>query len=369
MQPESSMKETIKKILQSSKNKRISINELDDELKKRKINVFSDNDKRDQFVETIQDLIDDNILIPLKNASRIQQYGKLPNTFTIRKSAISEIFSPLTVEHRNELLSLSPRINIDYYATHAVQYVKDREFIFKIDELVRQNSVEELTVNERSYLLFGDEKAITIPADAAVDGNRILKNLKLTIEDIKAKKTYEPFFYAVKEYFSLEGESQAVRTALIVENKDTFWTLHLALTSGELKNVNMVVYGEGHAIHQKFAYFEMIGGSTSDRYFYFGDLDQEGIHIFNSLRKKFPAYDIKPAVKLYSIVLRKTGIEKAHPLRKKQVVGNSSLSPFIDFFEPDEKETIKKIVDERKYLPQEIFNKSDFPELKQHGIF
>lgn len=361
------MKDTIKKILQDSKTKRISITELVDELKKRRINIFSDESKKNKFVEIIQDLIDESILIPLKNALPLQQYGRLPRSFTIQKSIISEKFAPLPIEHRHELLSLSAPIKIDYYATHASQYAKDREFILKINDLIRQNNGDELTVNERSYLLFGDEKAITMPADAAVNGNKILKNLKITLEDIKAKRVYEPFFYTEEKYFSLAG--RAVRTILIIENKDTFWTLQEALKSGALDEVNMVVYGEGHAINQKFAYFEMIGGSTSDHYFYFGDLDQEGIHIFNSLRKKFLRYDIKPAVNLYTYILKKVGLEQAKPLRTRQKSGDLSLSPFIDFFRSDEKEMINKIICERKYLPQEIFNKTDLPELKRCGIF
>ena len=361
------MKEKIIKILQRKKTKRISITELGDELKKRRINIFSDESKKNQFVKIIQDLIDESILIPLKNALPLQQYGRLPRSFTIQKSIISEKFTPLPIEHRHELLSLLPPIKIDYYATHAAQYAKDREFILRINNLIRQNNFDELTVNERSYLLFGDEKAITMPADAAIDGNDILKNLKLTLENIKAKRVYEPFFYTEKKYFSLAG--QAVRTILIIENKDTFWTLQQALKSGDLDEVNMVVYGEGHAINQKFAYFEMIGGSTSDNYFYFGDLDQEGIHIFNSLRKKFHRYNIRPAVSLYTYILKKVGPEHAKPLRTRQQSGDSSLSPFIDFFDSDVKGEIKEIISEKKYLPQEIFNKTDLPELKHGGIF
>jgi len=361
------MKKTIKKILQDKKTKRISITELGDELKKRKINIFSDESKNNQFVKIIQDLIDENILIPLKNALPLQQFGRLPRSFIIQKSIISEKFAPLPIEHRNELLSLSPLIKIDFYATHAAQYAKDREYILRINDFIQQNNSDELTVNERSYLLFGDEKAIAMPTDAAVNGNEILKNLKITLEDIKAKRVYEPFFYTEKKYFSLAGK--AVRTILIIENKDTFWTLQQALKYGDLDGVNMVVYGEGHAINQKFAYFEMIGGSTSDNYFYFGDLDQEGIHIFNSLRKKYHGYNIRPAVSLYTYIFKKAGLEHAKPLRTHQKSGDSSLSPFIDFFESDVNGEIKKMVNERKYLPQEIFNKTDLQELKRCGLF
>lgn len=360
------MKEAIKKILLNKKTKRISITELGDELKKRRINIFSDESKKNQFVKIIQDLIDENILIPLKNALPLQQYGRLPRSFTIQKSIISEKFAPLSIEHRHELLSLFPPIKIDYYATHAAQYTKDREFILRINDLIRQNDFDELTINERSYLLFGDEKAIAQPGDAAVNGSEILKNLKITLEDIKAKKVHEPFFYTEKNYFSLA--EHAVRTVLIIENKDTFWTLQQALKCGDLDEVNLVVYGEGHAIIQKFTYFEMIGGNISDHYYYFGDLDQEGIHIFNSLRKKFHYYDIKPAVNLYTYILKKTGSDKAKQLRTHQQAGDPSLSPFIDFFDSEIKDKITEIINERKYLPQEIFNKTDLTELKHCGI-
>lgn len=361
------MKKTITEILHKIKNKRIGISDIANELQKRRINIISDLEKRDLFLKTIQDLIDEGTLIPLKNAVTLQQYGRLPSTFTIRKSAISEKFSPISIAYRNELSSLSPLINIDYYATHASQYTKDREFILRIDELIRRNDCVELTANERSYLIFGDEKAISLPDDAAVDGNIILKNLKLTLADIKAKKVYEPFFYAEKNYFSLKD--QVTRTILIVENKDTFWTLQHALISGELADVNLIIYGEGYAINKKFSYIESIGGSTSDRYFYFGDLDQEGINIFNSVRKNFPQFDIKPAVIFYNYILKKVGSEKAKPLRKNQVAGRFSLSPFVDFFSPEVREMITKIIDERKYLPQEIFNKTDLEELKRYGRF
>jgi len=361
------MKEIIIEILQKTKNQRINIHEIDDELKKRQIHIHLNQEIKEQFLHIIQNLIDENVLVPLKNATLVQQYGRLPNKYTIHRSSIEDIFSPLTSEYRAELLSLASPIKIDFYATHAAQYAKDRDFILRINELICRKNKVELTVNERSYLLFSDEKAISMPEDAAVDGRTILKNLKLSLEDIQAKKVYEPFFYSEKNYFSFEGREK--RTILIVENKDTFWTLQDALKSGELEYVNLVVYGEGHAIRQKFSYFEMIGGSPSDEYFYFGDLDREGIFIFNSLTRQFPQYDIKPARNLYSYIIKKAGPENAQPLRTFQKRGDSSLSPFIDFFESEAKETIDRIIAEKKYLPQEIFNKSDLSELKNYGLF
>ena len=360
------MKKTLIEILQKTKNQRINIHEIDDALKNRRINIHSNPEKNDQFIKCIQELMENNILVPLKNATLLQQYGRLPNNYSIHKSSIADAYSPLSNEYRNELLSMSPPINIDYYATHAAQYAKDREFILRINDLVRQSNSDELTANERSYLLFGDEKAITMPAGATVDGNEILKNLKITLCDIKARKVFEPFFFTEHNYYSLKG--QIPRTVLIVENKDTFWTLQNAIKSDELEGVNLIIYGEGYAIVKKFEYIEAIGGDTSDRYFYFGDLDKEGIKIYNTLRKKFPEYDIKPAVPFYTYILKKTGPERAQLLRRSRSC-DISLSPFIDFFNAETGAVISKIIRDGKYLPQEIINKTDMAELKRYGLF
>lgn len=360
------MKKTIIEILQKTKNQRINIHDIDDKLKKRRINIRSDPEKNDQFIKCIQELIDDSILVPLKNATPLQQYGKLPNNYTIHKSSIADAFSPHSNEYWNELCSLSPPIKIDYYATHADQYAKDREFILRINDLICQKDSDELTANERSYLLFGDEKAITMPSEAIIDGNEILNNLKIGLGDIRARKVFEPFFFTEHNYYSLNG--QAPRTVLIVENKDTFWTLQNAIKSDELEGINLVIYGEGFAIIKKFEYIETIGGNSSDRFFYFGDIDQEGIRIYNTLTKKFPEYEIKPAVSFYTLILKKTGSEISHLLRKSRTC-DISLSPFIDFFSPETSAIISKIIREGKYLPQEIINKTDMAELKRYGLF
>lgn len=361
------MKKILIEILQKTKNQRININNIDDELKKRRINIHSNSEKTDQFITNIKELIDENILVPLKNATPLQQYGRLPNNYRIRRNSIDDNFSPISTEYREELLSLTLPIKIDYYLEHADQYAKDRKFILRIDELLRQIDFPELTANERSYIIFSDEKAIAMPTEAAVDGNQVLKNLKISLEDIKARKIFEPFFFIEHHYYSINEHTQ--RTVLIVENKDTFWTLQNAIKSGELDGVNLLIYGEGYAIVKKFEYIEMIGGSQSDRYYYFGDLDPEGIFIYNSLVKKYPLYKIKPAVALYNYIIIKAGPDKAQPLRKVQNRSETSLLPFIDCFEPETRDIITKMMEERKYIPQEVFNKTDIQELKACGIY
>lgn len=358
------MEKLIKNIVLQHPNKRINIVDIDDALKKHRINLFQDSQNFKQFTTIIQKYIDQGVLVPLKTSKSLQHYGRLQNKFTINKALLKKEKSGPSSKYLNELMTLSPSINIDYYATHPDQYSQDREYIQKINELIRKkDEIEEITVNERSYLLFGDEKAILLPKDASINGEEILRNLKLSLEDIKAKKVFEPFFWIEKDF----NKTKESRVVLIVENKDTFWTLQNAVISGDINGVQLVIYGEGNAIIRKFEYIETIGGTPEDHYYYFGDIDQEGIFIFNRLRERYLPYNIKPAVPLYRFILQKAGPYNAKPLRKSRKA-RFTLSPFIDFFDSESKAQISKIILEQKYLPQEILNKTDFRRLKLNGL-
>ncbi|WP_292392998.1 Wadjet anti-phage system protein JetD domain-containing protein [Methanoculleus sp. UBA303] len=361
------MEELLRTILLRHKNKRVHISDIDAALKADGISLFADPEQQKQFIDVIRMYIDLGVLKPLKNAIPLQQYGRLPNRYTIARESIAEDGASLSREHLDELLSLSPPIDIDYYATHSEHYARDREYILRINDLIRQCDSEELTANERSYLLFGDEKAITMPREASVDGDIILRNLKLTLRDIKAKRVFEPFVSIQKNFYAHEGVSQ--RSVLIVENKDTFWTLQNAVMSGGIAGVHLVVYGEGNAILKKFEYMQTIGGTPEDEYFYFGDIDQEGIYIYNRLRERYLEYDIKPTVSLYTYLLSKVGAEKAQPLRRSRNIKTVSLSPFIDFFDQSAGAAIRRIIQEQKYLPQEVLNKTDIRSVGHFGIY
>ncbi|WP_292372345.1 Wadjet anti-phage system protein JetD domain-containing protein [Methanosarcina sp. UBA411] len=262
---------------------------------------------------------------------------------------------------------ISCKLNMSYYLKHTDEYREHKEIIRRINELLMQDDCEILTANERSYLIFGDEKAITAPKDASIDGESILNRLGLTIEHIKAERKLEPFFYIkVDEYNSLRDVS--ARTILIVENKDTFWTFMDATLSRELADIHLLIYGEGNAVVSKFEFIQIVGGKTTDRYYYFGDMDQEGILIFNQLRSTFTEYDIRPAVSLYEYMLNKAGPENAKPLRKYRKTNKESLSPLIDFFNHKTRKVIEEIISAQKYIPQEVVNKTDMRRLSTIGI-
>ncbi len=350
------MERLLRTIVLEHKNKRIKLSEIESVLKERGINLFADPSRHHKFIETVDTFIARGILEPLKGARPLQQYRGLPDRYTIHRDAIACAGAPLSPEYRNELYSLSPPISIDYYMTHSDEYLRDRNYILRINDLIlRREECEVLTINERSYELFGDEKAIAMPDEASVKGALILKNLRLTFEDIRAKQVFEPFFWIEKDFSNLQGKTE--RTVLIVENKDTFWTLQQAVTDGVLAGVHLVIYGEGKAILKKFEYIETVGGVPDDRYRYFGDIDWEGISIYNRLRARYPEYDIRPATGLYTYILQKAGFAGARPLRRPQRAGN--LFPFLDFFDEETGDAIRQIVTAERYLPQEVLNATD----------
>ena len=128
----------------------------------------------------------------------------------------------------------------------------------------------------------------------------------------------------------------------------------------------MVIYGEGKAILSKFKYIEEVGGRVSDSYFYFGDLDSEGIEIFHLVQKKYSEYGIMPAVTYYEYMINKVGVGNAKAIRTHQKVRD--CNSFIGYFSDATGYNIKTIIENNLYIPQEAINRTDIKELKSIGL-
>jgi len=126
----------IRTIVLEHRNKRIHLTEIESALKERGINLFADPSRHHKFIETVDTFIARGILEPLKGAQLLQQYGRLPDRYTIHRDVIAGADAPLSPEHRNELISLSPPISIDYYVTHGDHYLRDRDYILRINDFI-----------------------------------------------------------------------------------------------------------------------------------------------------------------------------------------------------------------------------------------
>ncbi len=342
------MQDKIINIIKDHPRKRIEVKEIVAVLKDMGQNLNASSQLHEQFISSMEQLIEQGDLKPLKSAKKLLKYRGLASKYEINVQTRSDDILPAS-----ELYPYHQRIDMSYYSKHREEYYVHERYIRRIDALFKQENPPVLRANERSFLLFDDEKALTEPDKAGIDGLLILKKLGgITLEDLFSKKTYEPFFYYKKDEFDRKEK----RAVLIIENKDTFWTVLEAIKSGYLPDINLLIFGEGNGISKKFEFIEHINGRFSDSYYYFGDIDLEGIEIYNRLYKKFAEYDIAPAVAFYEHLLKVVGPEGARALKTKRRLKDRDLSPFIDHFNPETAEAIRSIIEQHRCLPQEGLN-------------
>lgn len=359
------MKTAILRILQNHKNKWIRLDSIIDQLDRSNCSVPFDEQNLLKFKHLMDELIAENVLLRGKKPKPISYY-QLDEKYIINQTS----FAPTSILSDTQLYlelttKLSNKLNLSYYQQHIEEYQDHRQCILKISNLLSNDPDEILTANERAFELFGDEKALTSPDKAAFDGNAVLKNLELTLEDIGAEIVSEPFVYTKSASFDTR-DITSIRNVLIVENKDTYWTLKNATLQFDLDHIDMIIYGKGKAILSTFKYIKEIGGRIADQYFYFGDIDSEGIEIFNLFRKKYAEYEIVPAVTYYEYMISKVGVENAKAIRTRQKI--KTCSPFIDYFSDTAKQNIKEIIENNLYIPQEAINRTDIKELKSFGL-
>lgn len=241
---------------------------------------------------------------------------------------------------------------VDYYIKHPQAFISEREIIKTINDFVKKGVKDIVTVNERAYELFNDEKFFK--GDQRSRGEAILRRLGLSYSDIGCVDTQEPFFsFYRKDFFSRD-----MRNICIIENKDTFWSFKkTVLDSDSVLNIDMLIYGEGKKIISSFQFIDQYDiDPCSDKVYYFGDIDPEGINIYCELRDKYYMYNILPLCKAYEGVIE---IGRNHELietPKQQRVSESNIRKFTHFFDEPWDMEIKRILDGGFYIPQEALS-------------
>lgn len=234
-------------------------------------------------------------------------------------------------------------IDIQYLLSHTDEYIQNKDFIDLVNNFLRKPDKNILTVNERSYQIFKNEKLLK------QNGN-FLSKLKLKFEDLYCYDTYEPFFYYQNVKFNASK-----KIILIIENKDTFWTIKKAIENMEkYKNIYLLIYGEGKKILKSFSFIENFNIGDTYEIQYFGDIDYEGINIYVSLKEKYMNYNIKVFEEGYNAILN---LEKnPQDIGTKQSRNNDYIHSFLNEFDEIYKEKLNVLFENNKYIPQEVFN-------------
>jgi len=303
---------------------------------KKKYILFSDiksffNNKDYNFIhEKVNDFIDKKFLISVKSSPDNGRYPPLKNKFKINIKKDKSI-----------LFNYNEKIDISFYKNNFDKFNDDRKVIEIIDGFFNKSGFEYISKRERSFELFNDEKALDDE-----DVLKVLKRIKVSLEDLYAFRDYEPF-----SFFKF---NDMVKNVLIVENKTPFYDFYKISQEGVKTPFDVVVFGGGNHILKSVDFLDIYFNSDVN-YFYWGDIDTRGINIFKGLSKKM---DIALWEKAYIFMIEKG--------KKRKTNKSSQKLKDIDYYFF---EKIKEVIKSGFMIPQEAVNYIELKKLIKNNFF
>lgn len=332
------MKE-IKEILALYSNQTIDINTLQ-ELSSPFVNSY------EEFAENVLSLEAEEILTMVKSKGRSTRIPSIALHYRIHKSKLKKEHHRLIQQYRMEF---HPAINLDYYyQQNPTQWHEDLPFLKRIDAYIKAHGfpTEAIPAPERSYEIVNDEKWIT-----ENKGKELLERIQL-YKQMNIVPVSDPLRYAINP----QRISEQTQFHLIVENKTTYQGL---LPAMQLSVFSTLIYGQGKAIIQSIEQFEQQYPVDAKHYFfYFGDIDREGVNIWYSLSQKIEA---RLALPFYEACLEKQPAKGKEYQRERMGAMETFLSSFSN--EAEKSRQIKQLLDEGYYYPQEILKAKELQQL------
>lgn len=336
----------MRKITDYPKNK-ITIEEL---VKYMKVLNYVD------LVHLVYELINKGLVTPIKSSGLNGKKPALYQAYRILKP--SEDYS----DYCDELMyQLVPILRNDYYMNNMEAYRKDRLFVLQLNDYLKGHKEcldTAVSYNERSFEIFGREKFLKREG-----GIKLLKNLGLTPESLHVYDTTEPLAY-------YSHHKRVPQKILIIENKDTFYSMRRHLLDNNQmilgEEIGTIIYGGGKSIHKSFHDFalcvEPYLNHNHNEILYFGDLDYEGILIYEIFRENFKnSVNVTPFCSAYIAMLDKVNQEIMFNLPEMKDGQNRNIGiEFFSYFSYEIQEQMKYLLQQNKYIPQEILQVKDF---------
>lgn len=329
--------EKLKRELATFQKKTIGLTELE-MLTKPFINTYID------FSKVVLEFEDEGILTMLQSKGRTTRTPSLAFHYRINKSLLAADFHKELQQYRR---ILHPAMNFDeYYQKDPSIWSQDILYLVKIDEYLRTYGfpTEEVPAPERSYELVEDEKWIVEKG-----GKEVLERIGL-YENLQIIPVSEPLMFAINP-LKLNKKDQL---HLIVENKTTYQGLLPAIKDTIFSTL---IYGSGKSIVKSIEQFSMQYPIESKHtFFYFGDIDREGILIWHSMNKRQPAI---PAVEFYQHCLEKKPTEGKEYQREHK----EALAEFLTYFSEEQQVQIETLLESGKYHPQETLKTRELQQI------
>jgi hypothetical protein len=250
---------------------------------------------------------------------------------------------------KDEIMRLGSDFNPSGYLSDIPLYIKHRELLASLRGYAREKRAElELSMsrNERAYAVWGNEKQLDDPV--------CKRMLRFTGWEsrLNCYATPEPFL----DYLCGGANTKSV---LILENKDIWFSLRKLFMEKKAPCLvygvmfDGILYGEGKKITRPGALEEYSreGFSASPSFWYWGDLDYEGIGIYLAIS----AFPVKLFTPGYAAMLERAGSRTLTHMRTAQAQPRQFES-FLGYFDGETARAIRSILESGKYIPQEICN-------------
>lgn len=298
----------------------------------------------EQFAQMILQFEQQHILTAIKASGTNGKQPALANTYKINKTIIRQ-----SVREQVKILkkTFHSAIWIEYYLMKtAKELEQDLPALQQLNNYLLANSLPETKAlaQERSFEIFQNEKFITEQG-----GKQLLEKVKVW-DLLKIWPIADPVSFAVNPLHL----SNDFHLLLIVENKATFYSLLPALKESAF---TALLYGQGNAINGTIQVLQEQLPLNYDnvKFYYFGDLDAEGISIWYSLQQKV---NITLAMPFYQACLQETAAKGKEYQRKKE----AAIEAFICEFTEQENQQIIRALQDGFYYPQEVLK----AEVLQH---
>ena len=320
--------------------------------------------------------------------SAVKKSGKTSFTPSVWEKYKKLRQTPDYSEAKREIQGLCPELNLEGYLKNPEKYLECREEIQKLSDFLWKRKKllsERISVKERSFQIFGEEKFLE------KKGSRVLAFNHISEEDLNYYLVHEPFFHLPVQGREQGGwgkgrgdqdpgeagvrdtdgkqmaEAAAALPVLVCENKDPWYSISLALnesSTGKLFGIRLshVIYGEGNKITRKQALTDFLPmiGSKAEKVYYIGDIDGQGIRMLYSIIEGNNA-PVCPFLPLYREMLKTADLSSLHESDDQR--GREWPEEFFSLFSAKEAEKLREVQRRNLLIPQEILNRGDYRQM------
>lgn len=314
--------------------------------------------QKDPYTEQygyITQLLENGLIEPVKSSPG---NGKNPPLYTRYRYVVPK--KDYSEQNEELLYRTNMQINTDYYLRHPEKYEEERRYVRRLSDFLDHSSdslLVPISENERSFSIWGEEKFL------GKGGERVLRNCGILPSALNCYHTAEPF-----PYFTASRSTP--QNVLVIENNDPFYGIRSHLLAGHTKvlgaKFGTIIYGGGKRAWSSFGKFRLSAEpymtAPENRFFYYGDIDYEGIYIYEYLADIFSGIsELVPFVTAYEKMLEKA--EERGPdflPMTKEGQKDRDGNRFFSYFNERTAGRIKELLRERRYIPQEILTTNDY---------